>query len=59
MPRGVAVGSLAIGGPGAYNAGLMAAQILATNDPFIAARLDAFRIKQSKAVLDNPDPRVS
>ena len=59
MPRGVAVGSLAIGGAGAYNAGLMAAQILATNDPFIAARLDAFRIKQSKKVLDNPDPRVS
>ncbi len=58
MPRGVAVGTLAIGGAGAFNAGLMAAQILATADPFIAARIDAFRIKQSKQVLENPDPRV-
>lgn len=58
MPRGVAVGTLAIGGAGAFNAGLMAAQILATTDPFIAARIDAFRIKQSKQVLENPDPRV-
>lgn len=58
MPRGVAVGALAIGGAGAFNAGIMAAQILATTDPFIAARLDAFRIKQTKQVLENPDPRV-
>ena len=58
MPRGIAVGTLAIGNAGAYNAGIMAAQILATNDPFVAARLDAFRIKQSKLVLENPDPRV-
>ena len=57
MPRGVSVGTLAIGGAGAYNAGLMAAQILATTDPFIAARLDAFRIKQTNQVLENPDPR--
>ena len=57
MPRGVAVGTLAIGGAGAFNAGLMAVQILATTDPFVAARLDAFRIKQTKQVLDNPDPR--
>ena len=59
MPRGVAVGSLAIGGAGAFNAGLMAAQILATTDPYIAARIDAFRMKQTKKVLENPDPRDS
>ena len=58
MPRGVAVGTLAIGGAGAFNAGLFAVQILATTDPFVAARLDAFRIKQTKQVLNNPDPRV-
>lgn len=58
MPRGVAVGTLAIGGAGAFNSGLFAAQIIATNDPFLAARIDAFRIKQTKQVLENPDPRV-
>ena len=58
MPRGIAVGTLAIGGAGAFNAGLMAVQILATTDPFIAARLDTFRIKQTNAILENPDPRA-
>lgn len=58
MPRGVAVGTLAIGGAGAFNAGLMAAQILATQDAALAARIDAFREEQTQAVLDNPDPRV-
>lgn len=58
MPRGIAVGTLAIGGAGAFNAGLYAAQILATNDDALAKRLDAFRAEQTAAVLDNPDPRV-
>lgn len=57
MPRGIAVGSLAIGGAGAFNAGLMAAQILATNDTDLASRLDDFRQQQTQTVLDNPDPR--
>ncbi|BFM05978.1 5-(carboxyamino)imidazole ribonucleotide mutase [Halioxenophilus aromaticivorans] len=57
MPRGVAVGTLAIGGAGAFNAGLMAAQILANQDPALAQRIDQFRQQQSQTVLDNPDPR--
>ncbi|NVK40748.1 MAG: 5-(carboxyamino)imidazole ribonucleotide mutase [Oceanospirillaceae bacterium] len=57
MPRGVTVGTLAIGGAGAFNAGLMAAQILATHDEDLRTRLQAWRSEQSRAVLDNPDPR--
>ncbi len=58
MPRGVSVGTLAIGGAGAFNAGLMAAQILATNDAELASRIDAFREEQTETILANPDPRV-
>ncbi len=58
MPRGVSVGTLAIGGAGAFNAGLMAAQILATNDAELATRIDAFREEQTETILANPDPRV-
>lgn len=58
MPRGVSVGTLAIGGAGAFNAGLMAAQILATNDDDLAARIDAFREEQTATILAGPDPRV-
>ncbi len=57
MPRGVAVGTLAIGQAGAFNAGLLAAQILANSDSALAARIDDFREKQTAAVLANPDPR--
>ncbi len=57
MPRGIAVSTLAIGGAGAFNAGLMAAQILAVSDEGLASRLDDFRANQTKLVLDNPDPR--
>lgn len=57
MPRGVAVGTLAIGGAGAFNAGLMAAQILATGNADLARRLEDWRRRQTQAVLDNPDPR--
>lgn len=57
MPRGVAVGTLAIGAAGAFNAGLFAAQILATTDTALAQRIDQFRANQSQKVLDNPDPR--
>jgi len=58
MPRGVSVGTLAIGGAGAFNAGLMAAQILATNDAELATRIDVFREEQTNTILANPDPRV-
>jgi 5-(carboxyamino)imidazole ribonucleotide mutase len=58
MPAGIPVGTLAIGEAGATNAGLLAAAILATNDPAIAAALDAFRAKQTADVLATSDPRV-
>ena len=57
MPRGIPVGTLAIGGAGAFNAGLLAAQILATEDTALAQRLADWRQAQTQAVLDNPDPR--
>ncbi len=57
MPRGVPVGTLAIGGAGAFNAGLLAAQMLATDDAELAQRLADWRQAQTQTVLDNPDPR--
>lgn len=56
MPKGVAVGTLAIGDAGAANAGLLAAQILATSDENLMAKIDAFRKEQTDAVLANPNP---
>lgn len=54
MPKGVPVGTLAIGEAGAANAGLLAAAILATTDDGLAARLDAWRAAQSAAVAEAP-----
>ncbi len=54
MPKGVPVGTLAIGEAGAVNAGLLAVAILATSDPALAARLDAFRAAQTAAVAEAP-----
>ena len=54
MPAGVPVGTLAIGQPGAANAGLLAAAILATADPALAERLRAFRAEQTAAVAETP-----
>ena len=54
MPAGIPVGTLAIGAAGATNAGLLAAAILATTDDALAARLDAWRAKQSEAVAESP-----
>ena len=51
MPGGIPVGTLAIGEAGAKNAALLAAAILATSDETIRQRLEAFRRKQSEAVL--------
>jgi 5-(carboxyamino)imidazole ribonucleotide mutase len=56
MPKGVAVGTLAIGDAGAANAGLLAAQILATNIPELMAKIDDFRKAQTEMVLNQPDP---
>jgi len=50
MPKGVAVATQAIGESGAYNAGLMAAQILATHDADIRQRLVDWRDKQTESV---------
>jgi 5-(carboxyamino)imidazole ribonucleotide mutase len=55
MPRGVAVGTLAIGAAGAANAGLLAVQILALTDPALAERLDLWRQTQTDAVLNGPE----
>jgi 5-(carboxyamino)imidazole ribonucleotide mutase len=51
MPRGVPVGTLAIGEAGAVNAGLLAAAIVALHDPSVAARLEAYRAAQTARVL--------
>jgi 5-(carboxyamino)imidazole ribonucleotide mutase len=56
MPAGVPVGTLAIGKPGAINAGLLAAAILANSRPELRERLRAFRAEQTNAVLAQPDP---
>jgi 5-(carboxyamino)imidazole ribonucleotide mutase len=56
MPAGVPVGTLAIGKPGAINAALLAASIVAINRPEIKERLRAFRAEQTNAVLAQPDP---
>ena len=52
MPAGVPVGTLAIGEPGARNAGLLAAQILALSDPALAARLSNWRSALTASVAE-------
>ncbi len=54
MPAGVPVGTLAIGEAGAANAALLAAAIIATTDPELAARLDAWRAGRTGAVAEEP-----
>ena len=54
MPAGVPVGTLAIGKPGAINAALLAAAILANSDEKLAARLDEYRATQTKSVAETP-----
>jgi len=55
MPAGVPVGTLAIGKPGAINAGLLAASILATADDTLAARIEAHREAQTRSVAETPE----
>ena len=57
MPGGIPVGTLAIGEAGAKNAALLAAAILATSDDTLRQKLEAFRRKQSEAVLAAKLPR--
>jgi len=54
MPAGIPVGTLAIGKPGAINAALLAAAMLATGDPALAERLADWRAQQTAAVPDAP-----
>ena len=51
MPKGIPVGTLAIGEAGAVNAGLLAAAIVAITDPAVAQKLDAYRAAQTQRVL--------
>ena len=55
MPAGVPVGTLAIGRAGAVNAALLAAAMLATVDHALAARLEAWREKQTGSVAEAPE----
>jgi 5-(carboxyamino)imidazole ribonucleotide mutase len=55
MPAGIPVGTLAIGKAGATNAALLAAAMLANNDPALAQRLDAWRAKQTASVGETPE----
>lgn len=53
MPKGVPVGTLAIGEAGAVNAGLLAASIISLNDAALRDRLKAYRLRQTNAVLED------
>jgi 5-(carboxyamino)imidazole ribonucleotide mutase len=53
MPKGIPVGTLAIGAPGAENAALLAIQILALSDPDLARRLEDFRKSLRQKVLES------
>ena len=57
MPAGIPVGTVAIGRAGAVNAALLAASILAHDNPTLHAALQAFRAAQTLRVLGDPDPR--
>jgi len=55
MPKGVPVGTLAIGEDGAINAALLAASIIANNNPKVKKKLDNWRISQTKSVKKKPN----
>ena len=54
MPKGIPVGTLAIGEDGAINAALLATAIIANNDPIVKKKLDNWRLKQTKSVKKKP-----
>ncbi|ASI89397.1 5-(carboxyamino)imidazole ribonucleotide mutase [Vibrio mediterranei] len=56
MPKGIAVGTLAIGEAGAANAGILAAQIIGVHNDAVMEKVEAFRSQQTETVLANPDP---
>ena len=53
MPKGIPVGTLAIGESGAINAALLAASIVALHDPLVRSRLEQYRLDQTKHVLED------
>ena len=55
MPKGIPVGTLAIGEAGAANAGLLAAAVVAATDEALAGRLQAFRDAQTDSVPESPE----
>jgi 5-(carboxyamino)imidazole ribonucleotide mutase len=58
MPRGVPVATVAIGGAGAANAGLLAARMLAVRDPDLRARLESFRDRMAEEALAHEAPEA-
>ncbi|HEX5867185.1 MAG TPA: 5-(carboxyamino)imidazole ribonucleotide mutase [Beijerinckiaceae bacterium] len=54
MPAGIPVGTLAIGRAGAINAALLAAAVLALDDPALSERLEAWRRRQTETVAERP-----
>lgn len=59
MPKGVAVGALAIGVAGAANAGLLAAQIVALSDSEVLTRIEGWRSHQTERVMQDSSPESS
>ena len=54
MPKGIPVGTLAIGKDGAINAALLASSIISINNPKIKLNLKSWRITQTKSIKKNP-----
>ena len=54
MPKGIPVGTLAIGEDGAINAAILAASIIAINNPIVRNRLRSWRASQSKSIKKTP-----
>lgn len=55
MPRGIPVATFAVGGAGAYNAGLFAIHIMSITDKTLAQKLKTFRANQTQSVLDRAE----
>ena len=55
MPKGIPVGTLAIGEDGAINAGLLAASILANNNSAVKRKLNNWRLSQTKSIKKKPN----
>ena len=54
MPKGIPVGTLAIGEDGAINAAILAASIISNNNPIVKSKLNSWRRYQAKSVKKNP-----